>query len=478
MEKKLKQLNQQITPRAQNFAQWYTDVTYLAGLFNYSPVKGFIIFKPYGYAIWENIQKYLNQIFQTLGVKNVYFPLLIPQSVLELEKEQVQGFNPELATVTHIGNKPLPEKLYIRPTSEVLICKEFAESIHSWRDLPLMYNQWCNVMRWEKNTRPFLRTNEFLWQEGHTTHSTAQEASQLTLGIAQIYQKMMYELLAINPIVGYKSEMEKFAGAYETHTLEAMMYDGQALQCGTSHYFGQNLARIFKITFESKEQKLKHAYSTSWGVSTRLIGALVMVHGDDNGLVLPFKIAPIQILIIKYTNKDKALNQYCQALQKKLACFRTEINQSSKSAGYQMHNAVLKGIPCVILVGKKDLTNNTCTMQWRHDLVKINIEAEDVLQKVTIMSQEHFQNMIKKADEVQKRYFIKVKDYAEYKQIVAKRRALVLVPFCGKLACEKKVKQETHTTSRCFPYGQTETKAKCFFCAEPAFKKAYFAASY
>ncbi|WHQ37265.1 proline--tRNA ligase [Spiroplasma sp. SV19] len=473
MKKKL----DKITPRETDFAQWYTDIVLNADLISYGAVKGTMIFKPYGYAIWESIQKFLDVEFKKVGVKNVYFPLLIPKTLFNKEKDHIEGFSPEIATVTKVGDKVLDEELYIRPTSEVLFGTFFSKEIQGYRDLPLLYNQWVNVLRWEKTTRPFLRTSEFLWQEGHTIHATKQEARDFTLKILDIYAEFAQKTLLLPVIKGQKTEREKFAGAEETYTIESLMYDGQALQCGTSHYFGQNFSKAFDIKFANQQNELENAYSTSWGVSTRLIGGIIMTHSDDNGLVLPPAIAPTQIMILPIANDHPQL-QVAQKLQIELQEYRCEIDQSDKSFGFRAANAEIKGIPLRIEVGPRDLEKNQVTIARRDTFEKFSVPLTAVKETVAKILSEIATNLFQRALDNRQQRTQEITTYDDYLKALAKGNGLFLVPFCGRIECEDVIKAETQTTSRCIPFDVTPQKAVCFHCGQSAANLVYFARAY
>ncbi|WP_425380707.1 proline--tRNA ligase [Spiroplasma endosymbiont of Stenodema calcarata] len=473
MKKKL----DKIIPREVDFAQWYTDIVLNADLISYGVVKGTMIFKPYGYAIWENIQKFLDAEFKKVGIQNVYFPLLIPKTLFNKEKEHIEGFSPEIATVTKVGDKVLEEELYIRPTSEVLFGTFFSKEIQGYRDLPLLYNQWVNVLRWEKTTRPFLRTSEFLWQEGHTIHATSQEARDFTLKILDIYADFVQEKLLLPVIKGQKTEREKFAGAEETYTIESLMYDGQALQCGTSHYFGQNFSKAFDIKFANKQNEMEHAYSTSWGVSTRLIGGIIMTHSDDNGLVLPPAIAPIQIMILPISNDSQQV-QVAKNLQIELQEYRSEIDQSDKSFGFRAANAEIKGIPLRIEVGPRDLEQKQVTIVRRDTFVKIPVPLSAVKETVAKLISEIATNLYQSALTNRQQRTQKITTYDDYLKALAKGNGLFLVPFCGQIKCEDVIKAETQTTSRCIPFDIKSDKTVCFHCGQPATNLVYFGRAY
>ncbi|WP_424526422.1 proline--tRNA ligase [Spiroplasma endosymbiont of Glossina fuscipes fuscipes] len=473
MKKKL----DKITPREVDFVQWYTDIVLNADLISYGAVKGTMIFKPYGYAIWENIQRFLDVELKKVGVKNVYFPLLIPKTLFNKEKDHIEGFSPEIATVTKVGDKILDEELYIRPTSEVLFGTFFSKEIQGYRDLPLLYNQWVNVLRWEKTTRPFLRTSEFLWQEGHTIHATKQEARDFTLKILDIYAEFVQKKLLLPVIKGQKTEREKFAGAEETYTIESLMYDGQALQCGTSHYFGQNFSKAFDIKFANQQNELENAYSTSWGVSTRLIGGIIMIHSDDNGLVLPPAIAPTQIMILPISNEHQQL-QAVQKLQTELQEYRCEIDQSDKSFGFRVANAEIKGVPLRIEVGPRDLEQNQVTIARRDAFEKFSIPLAAVKETVAKLLSEVATNLYQRALDNRQQRTQKITTYDDYLKALAKGNGLFLVPFCGRVECEDVIKAETQTTSRCIPFDIESQKTVCFHCGQPATNLVYFARAY
>ncbi|WP_031543331.1 proline--tRNA ligase [Mesoplasma photuris] len=471
-----KQLDK-ITPRDVDFSQWYTDTVLNAKLVEYGPVKGTTIFRPYGYAIWELMQKQLDSEFKKIGVQNVYFPLLIPESLFNKEKDHIEGFSPEIATVTRVGDKQLDEPLYIRPTSEVLMASFFEKEVNSYRDLPLIYNQWVNVMRWEKTTRPFLRTSEFLWQEGHTVHNSAQEAEELTLNILDIYTKFAREFLLLPVIQGKKTEKEKFAGAQDTYTIESLMHDGQALQCGTSHYFGQNFSKVYDIKFQNKEGKLENAYSTSWGVSTRLIGAIIMTHSDDNGLVLPSTIAPIQVAIIEIKEDEKVI-AVSNSIKEQLSDLRVNIDKTDKSFGFKISEAEIKGIPIRIEIGPRDLENGMVTISRRDTREKQLVELSKVEQTVRQMMKEYDESLYKKALDNREARTSKASTIEEYIEKLKENQGFVLVPFCGQIECENEIKQKTSTNSRCIPFDVEQKEGKCFNCSKPSKALVYFARAY
>jgi len=471
--------NEAITSRDVDFAQWYTDVCKKAELMDYSSIKGFIIYRPYGYALWEMIQKEFDKKFKETGHQNIYMPMLIPESLLKKEADHVEGFAPECAVVTKGGLDDLEENLVIRPTSETLFCEHYAKIVKSYRDLPKLYNQWCSVVRWEKTTRPFLRGSEFLWQEGHTVHATEEEAKEETLRMLNIYKDTCKDLMAIPMVTGIKTDKEKFAGAEETYTIEALMHDGKVLQSGTSHYFGQGFAKAFNMKFLDKDNKEKFVYQTSWGVSTRLIGAVIMVHGDDNGLVLPPKMAPIQVEIIPIKMQDEKVMELANTLNEKLtkAGIRCEVDDSDKSPGFKFNEAEVKGIPLRIEFGPRDLENNQIIVAKRNDYTKQTIELnsniEDVISNLLDQIQDEMYN---KALEHLKCNTHETKDYNELKNILETKGGFVKVPWCKELDCELKIKEDINATSRCII--TENNKDKCICCGKDSKCDVYFAKSY
>lgn len=470
----------EITARDVDFAQWYTDVCRKAELMDYGDAKGFIIYRPYGYAIWEEIQTYFNQKIKASGHQNVYMPLLIPQSLLEKEKEHVAGFAPECAFVTKGGNEVLEEPLVIRPTSEVLFCQHFAKIVNSYRDLPKLYNQWCSVVRWEKTTRPFLRGKEFLWQEGHTIHETAEEAQQETLSILESYRLLGEELLAIPFVVGRKTEKEKFAGAVATYSIEALMHDGAALQSGTSHFFGTGFAEAFNIRFQGRDGKLQTVNQTSWGISTRLLGAIIMVHGDDDGLVMPPYVAPIQVVIIPIQaqkegvmEKANAILQTCKNLQ-----LRVNLDESDRSPGWKFAEYEMKGVPLRVEIGPRDATANQCVVVLRHSHEKIVLSLDELAKKIPELIQKTHQEMYQKAkDHVEQSTHVAL-DYASFKDIITQKGGYVKMMWCKEEACETKIKEDTTATIRCIPFKQEHLHAACCVCGKPSKTMVYVAKAY
>lgn len=462
--------NEKITERDKDFAKWYTDVVKAARLATYSSVKGCIIFEPNGYALWEEIQKTLDKMFKETGHQNVYMPLLIPKSLLEKEGELVEGFAPEVAWVSKGGEKELEEPLCIRPTSETLFSDYYHEVVKSYRDLPLKYNQWCSVLRWEKETRPFLRSREFLWQEGHTVHETSKEAEEETKRMLGIYEKLFKDYLAIPVITGRKTEKEKFAGAEYTLTVEALMYNGVALQSGTSHYFGDKFAKAYGITFKDRNNKDSYCYQTSWGVTTRMIGALIMVHSDDSGLVLPPKIAPIKVAIIKIGDSDKVNNK----IEEIVANLKEEgityiVDDSEKSPGFKFAEAEVKGIPVRIEVGERDLNNDKLVLARRDTREKITYDANtNIVECVSNLLDTIQKNMYDKALERREKLTFEAHNLDDVKKIMDTQPGFVKAMWCGDEACELKMKEIKGTKSRCILENEKKIDDKCVVCGKDA----------
>lgn len=475
-----KKLVEAITSMDVDFAQWYTDVCKKAELMSYSSVKGCMIFKPAGYAIWENIKNEMDRRFKETGVENVYLPMFIPESLLEKEKDHVEGFAPEVAWVTYGGLNPLQERMCVRPTSETLFCDFYKDEIQSYRDLPKVYNQWCSVVRWEKTTRPFLRGSEFLWQEGHTIHATEEEARSETLMMRDIYEETAKELLAIPMLTGRKTEREKFAGAEETYTIEALMHDGKALQSGTSHYFGQGFAKAFNMTFLDKDNKLKHVYQTSWGVSTRLLGAIIMVHGDDNGLVLPPRLAPTQVVIIPIQQKKAGVLEKADEIaeQLKAAGMRVSVDASDKSPGWKFSEAEMRGIPVRIEVGPRDIENGHCVVVKRNDGVKTQMDLDENLpQAIHDTLETIHQEMYDKAAAFLNSHITRVNTLEEVGRVLDEKGGYVKMNWCGEEACELKIKDLYQATSRCIDEHE-EADGVCPCCGKKAKHVVYFARAY
>ena len=464
-----------ITNRDVDFAKWYTDVCLSADLVDYSTVKGSMIIRPLGYAIWENIQSVLDKMFKETGHENVQMPMFIPESLLNVEKEHVEGFAPEVAWVTHGGKEKLEERMCVRPTSEVLFCDHYKKIIKTYRDLPKLYNQWCTIVRWEKTTRPFLRSREILWQEGHTMHRTSEEAIAETLKMFNIYKKFQEEYLAIPVITGRKTEKEKFAGAEITYTIEAMMYDGYALQNGTSHYFGNHFADAFKIRFTDTDNKLKTPYQTSWGVSTRMIGSIIMVHGDNHGLVLPPKIAPFKVIIIPIGEVDNKLNDLKNKLNEANITYKTD--ESNKRPGYKFAEAEVKGYPIRIELGKRDLENNQVTLVRRDTLEKISVSYENLVKTIQELLETIQNDMYNRAKTRRDKMIYDVKDYNELLDIAKNKPGFVKINWCGDSACEDKIKEDTAMKSRCIIENE-EISGPCVVCGKKATTRLYVGKQY
>ncbi|MGN1099847.1 MAG: proline--tRNA ligase [Christensenellales bacterium] len=463
----------------EDFSQWYTDVVLKTQLVDYGPVKGTMVIRPYGYAIWENIQRELDTRFKETGHENAYFPMLIPYSFLVKETEHVEGFAPEVALVTHVGNEELPEKLVVRPTSETIICDMYSKWVQSWRDLPLLINQWANVVRWEKTTRPFLRTSEFLWQEGHTLHATQEESMEETLKMLNVYKEFAENVLALPVLVGRKSEKEKFAGAYATFGMEAMMRDGKSLQAGTSHNFGTNFSEAFDIKFLDKDGVQKHPYQTSWGVSTRLIGAVIMAHGDERGLALPPKVAPIQAVIIPIAfHKGGVLEKAAEIHSVlKSAGVRVKTDSSDQSAGWKFNEYEMKGVPLRIELGPRDIENNSAVIVRRDTAEKISVSLDGIAATVNGILNDIQKNMLEKARKFRDEHIIVAHDMDEFKTAIENKN-FVKAMWCGCPECEKKIKEQLQATTRVMPFDQTPVDDKCVFCGNKADKVVYFARAY
>ena len=473
-----KKMVEQITDMDQDFTQWYTDVCTKADLIAYSHIKGFMVIKPYGYAIWENIQALLDKRFKATGVENVYMPLLIPESLLAKEGELVNGFAPEVAWVTAGGTEPLTERLAIRPTSETVFSDFYKDDVHSYRDLPRLYNQWCSVVRWEKETRPFLRSREFLWQEGHTIHATKEEAEERTQQMLNIYADFLAEDMAIPTIKGQKTEKEKFAGAEATYTVEAMMHDGRALQSGTSHFFGQKFSEAYDITFTDKDNQLKYVWQTSWGVTTRMIGAMIMVHGDNRGLCLPPHIAPTQVMIIPIQQKKDGVLDKAYELRDRLSSFKVKVDDSDKTPGYKYAEQEMRGIPLRLEVGPRDIENKVCVLVRRDTLEKIEVSMDEIETKVAELLDTMQKDMLEKARAHMAAETTEAKTAAEFKAHFEKGNGFVEAMWCGDRACEDKIKEELGVTSRCMPFEQKETSGTCVCCGKPAHKMVIWAKAY
>ena len=466
----------QITNRDVDFAKWYTDVVIKADLVDYAGTKGSMIIRPLGYAIWEQMQNVLDKEFKRTGHENVQMPMFIPESLLNIEKEHVEGFAPEVAWVTYGGKEKLEERLCIRPTSETLFCEHYKKIINSYRDLPKLYNQWCTIVRWEKTTRPFLRSREILWQEGHTMHATPAEAKEETLKMFKVYENFQKNYLALPVITGKKTEKEKFAGAEETYTIEAMMYNGYALQNGTSHYFGNHFAEAFGIKFLDKDGKLKTPYQTSWGCTTRMIGAIIMTHGDDHGLVLPPKIAPTKVIIIPIGAVDEELDSIKTKLENSDITYKVDL--TDKTPGYKFAEAEVKGYPIRIEAGRRDLDKGFVTLVRRDTLEKIPCSDLENIDKTIQDLLETIQNdMYKKALERRNSMLYEAKDYDEFKSIANTKNGFIKINFCGSTECENKIKEETGLKSRCIIENE-KPDGKCIICNKDASCKIYFGRQY
>ncbi|MHC1685602.1 MAG: proline--tRNA ligase [Clostridiaceae bacterium] len=468
-----------ITSMDVDFAQWYTDIVKKAELVDYSGVKGCMIIRPYGYAIWENIQKELDSKFKETGHENVYMPVFIPESLLQKEKDHVEGFAPEVAWVTHGGSEELTERLCVRPTSETLFCDHYSKIIQSHNDLPKKYNQWCSVVRWEKTTRPFLRTTEFLWQEGHTVHATKEDAEKETIDMLNIYADFCENFLAIPVIKGRKTEKEKFAGAEATYTIESLMHDGKALQSGTSHYFGDHFAKVFDIKYSDKNSKQVYAHQTSWGVTTRLIGAIIMVHGDDNGLVLPPKIAPIQTVIVPIAQHKEGVLEKAREIKDIVAkVARVKIEDSDKMPGWKFSEYEMKGVPLRIEIGPKDIENNQVILARRDTGEKITISIDDIQTKVEEILEDIQKSLYEKAKNHREEKTYSATTFEEFKTIAETKPGFIKAMWCGDKACEEKIKEDAGATSRCMPFEQEQLSDKCVCCGKEAKTMVYWGKAY
>ena len=471
---------EQITDMEVDFAQWFTDVCVKAELVDYSGVKGLFILRPYGYAIWENIQSWLDRRFKELGHENVSMPMLIPESLLQKEKDHVEGFAPECAWVTLGGSEELPEKLCVRPTSETLFCEHWSHVLHSWRDLPMKYNQWCSVLRWEKTTRPFLRGREFLWQEGHTLHATAEEAIQETEQMLQVYAECYEKLLAMPVVTGAKTEKEKFAGAERTYCVECMMHDRKGLQAATSHYFGDGFARAFGISFSDKNNQLTYPHQTSWGFTTRSIGGLIMTHGDNNGLILPPAVAPIQVIVVPVAaHKPGVLeraNELLNAL--KAAGIRAKIDDSDNSLGWKCAQWEMKGVPLRLELGPRDMENGQCVCVRRDNFEKIPVALAELTERVPELLDIVQQGLFDKAKENLDSNIYEAYSLEEAKELQEKNGGFIKTMWCGDLECEMAMKEKAGMSSRCIPFHQEHLSDTCPICGKPAKHMIYWGIAY
>lgn len=474
-----KKLVEAITSMEEDFAQWYTDVVKKAELIDYSSVRGCMILRPAGYAIWENIQKELDRRFKETGVENVYMPLFIPESLLQREKDHVEGFAPEVAWVTQGGLDTLPERLCVRPTSETLFCDLYSNIVQSYRDLPKVYNQWCSVVRWEKTTRPFLRSMEFLWQEGHTAHATEEEAEARTIQMLNVYADFCEQVLAIPMIKGRKTDKEKFAGAAATYTIEALMHDGKALQSGTSHNFGDGFAKAFNIQYTDTNNKLQYVHQTSWGMSTRIIGAIIMVHGDDSGLVLPPKIAPTQIMIIPINQNKEGVLDTAYKLEERLSkTFHVKVDSSNKKPGWKFSEQEMRGIPVRIEIGPKDIEANQAVVVRRDNREKTIVALDNIEQSVGQILEQMQSDMLEKARKHRDENTHEARNFDEFTDILTRKQGFIKAMWCGERACEEAIKEKTGATTRCMPFEQETLSDVCVHCGKPAKTMVYFGKAY
>lgn len=474
-----KKLVESITSMEEDFAKWYTDVVKKAELVSYGSVKGCMILRPYGYAIWENIQKELDRRFKETGHENVMMPMFIPESLLEKEKDHVEGFAPEVAWVTHGGSEKLQERLCVRPTSETLFCDHYADIVHSYRDLPKLYNQWCSVVRWEKTTRPFLRTTEFLWQEGHTLHETAEEAMEETERMLNVYADFCRDFLAIPVIKGRKTDKEKFAGAERTYTIEALMHDGKALQSGTSHYFGDGFARAFDIQFTDRENKLRYPHQTSWGISTRIIGAVIMTHGDNSGLVLPPRVAPTQVMILPIAAHKPGVLEKAADLEERLGSVcRVKSDVSDQSPGWKFAEYEMKGVPLRIEIGPRDMEQNQCVAVRRDNREKIIVPLNELEARIPQILDDIHESLLQKAQSRRDSMTYSVASLDEMIESAETRPGFIKAMWCGSLACEEKLKELAGVSSRCIPFEQEPIGDRCVCCGKPAEKMVYWGKAY
>ena len=475
-----KKLVQNITAREEDFAQWYTDVVREAKLCDYSGVKGCMNYLPNGYALWENIQKNLDARFKETGVENVYLPVMIPESLLQKEKDHIEGFAPEVAWVTHGGLEELQERFCIRPTSETLFCDVWSKTVQSYRDLPKVWNQWCSVLRWEKTTRPFLRSREFLWQEGHTIHATYEEAEERTKQMWRVYRDFAQDVLAIPVVSGRKTESEKFAGAQDTYTIEALMHDGKALQSATSHFFGSSFPSAFGIQYSDKNNELHEVYETSWGLSTRIIGALIMVHGDDSGLKLPPRIAPVQAVIIPIQQRKEGVLEKADEMfaALKAAGVRVKVDDTDKSPGFKFAEQEMRGIPIRIECGPKDIENGQAVICRRDTREKYTVTFDELVEKVQEILETIQKDMLERARKHRDSHTYVATNYEEFKDTIVNKPGFVKAMWCGDRACEDKIKEDVQATSRCMPFEQEHLSDVCVCCGKPAKKMVYWGRAY
>lgn len=474
-----KKMVEAITPMEEDFAQWYTDIVKKAELMDYSSVRGCMVIEPYGFALWENIQHFLDTRFKELGHENVAMPLFIPESLLQREKDHVEGFAPEVAWVTMGGSEQLEERLCVRPTSETLFCDHYAKVIHSWRDLPKLYNQWCSVVRWEKTTRPFLRSVEFYWQEGHTMHETAEEAKAETERMLNVYADFCEQQLAIPVIKGRKTDKEKFAGAEATYTIEAMMHDGKALQSGTSHYFGDGFARAFNVTFQGRDNSINYPHQTSWGMSTRVIGGIIMTHGDNNGLVLPPAVAPVQVVVLPIAqHKPGVLDKAYELRDRLKGSFRIKVDDSEQSPGWKFAQYEMKGVPLRLEIGPKDIEKGQCVLVRRTDREKIFVPLEQleacIAEQLDIVRQQMYDRALERRESMT----YAAENLEEMKRTADEKPGFIKAMWCGDLACEEKLKEVAGVTSRCIPFEQEKVGDVCVCCGKSAKSMVYWGKAY
>ncbi len=474
-----KKMVEEITSMDTDFAKWYTDVVKKAELASYSSVRGCMVVRPYGTALWENIRNELDRRFKETGHENVMMPMFIPESLLQKEKDHVEGFAPEVAWVTHGGSEKLTERLCVRPTSETLFCDHYAEVIHSYRDLPKLYNQWCSVVRWEKTTRPFLRTMEFFWQEGHTMHETKEEAIEETERMLNVYADFCEQCLAIPVVKGKKTDKEKFAGAESTYTIEALMHDGKALQSGTSHYFGDGFSKAFDVSFTGRDNTQQFPHETSWGMSSRIIGAVIMTHGDDNGLVLPPFVAPTQVVVLPIAQHKEGVLDKARELTERISKFcRAKIDDSDNSAGWKFAEYEMKGVPLRLEIGPKDIENNQCVLVRRDNREKIFVSLDELETKIPEILKDVHNGLYEKALKRREEMTYSVTNLDEMIKNADERPGFIKAMWCGDLACEEKLKEVAGVTSRCIPFEQEEITDTCVCCGKKAKSMLYWGKAY
>lgn len=479
MAKNQKKMVEAITSMEEDFTKWYTDVVKKAELASYSNVRGCMVIRPYGTALWENIRNDLDSRFKALGHENVMMPMFIPESLLQKEKDHVEGFAPEVAWVTHGGSEKLQERLCVRPTSETLFCDHYKDVIHSYRDLPKLYNQWCSVVRWEKTTRPFLRTMEFFWQEGHTMHETREEAIEETNRMLNVYADFCEQSLAIPVVKGLKTDKEKFAGAEATYTIEALMHDGKALQSGTSHFFGDGFSRAFEVQFTGRDNTLQYPFQTSWGMSSRIIGAIIMTHGDDNGLVLPPAVAPTQVVILPIAMHKEGVLEKAMELKDRLAkVCRVKVDDSDNSAGWKFAEHEMKGVPLRLEIGPKDIENNQCVLVRRDNREKVFVSLDELETKIPELLKAVHDGLYQKALDRREAMTYNATSLEEMKDIADNKPGFIKAMWCGELECEEKLKEVVGVTSRCIPFEQEKLSDVCVCCGKPANKMLYWGKAY